>query len=262
MRFGFVIYLATILCAGMVGNAAAAPIGPKAIVANPVVGVNDPLTGSKHDFTGLNKRAGVRAMGGVAYTDYGNPCIYCHLPPEEAVTPTEAYGGVEGWNRMAPAVEHYKTFQSDTLDAQSKTPNSLSLLCLSCHDGTMAIDMVLFKPKEFKNKQDAAMHMKLNGANELTSCGKCHNGFVAHDIAPKVVGQDLMNDHPVSLQYGGLNWKDRDFKMPHQPQGFTNGVSLYSGSVECASCHDVHNSTQEVLLSARKDILCETCHTK
>lgn len=234
----------------------------KAIVADPVVGANDPLVGSKHDFTGLNRRSGVRAMAGVAFSDYGNPCVYCHLPPEQAVVNTESFGGVEGWNRIAPAADHYKTFSSDTMDASASTPNSSTLLCLSCHDGTMALDMVLFKPAGFQSRRDAAMHMKMNGGNELTSCGKCHNGLVAHDIAPKVVGQDLMNDHPVSFQYGGLNWKDRDFRMPHQPGGFNNGVALYGGSVECASCHDVHNSTQEVLLATRKDILCATCHTK
>lgn len=247
------------------GEAMAVPLvaGARAIVADPVVGANDPLIGSKHDFTGLNRRAGVRAMGGVSFSDYGNPCVYCHVPSEQASVQTEQFGGVAGWNRVAPAADQYKLYKSDTMDAAPQSaPNSSTLLCLSCHDGTMALDMVLFKPAGFKNRRDAAIHMKMSGANELTSCGKCHNGQVAHDMTSKVVGQDLMNDHPASFQYGGLNWKDKDFTVPHQASGFNNGVTLYNGSVECASCHDVHNSTQEVLLATRKDILCATCHTK
>lgn len=252
------------LAAFVAGTVLAAPMpaGGRAIVADPVVGANDPLIGSKHDFTGLNRRAGVRAMGGVSFSDYGNPCIYCHLPPEQSSVQTEQYGGVAGWNRVAPSADHYKLYDSVSMDAPQSSPNSSTLLCLSCHDGTMALDMVLFKPAGFQSRRDAAMHMKMNGGNELTSCGKCHNGVVAHDIAPKVVGQDLMNDHPVSFQYGGLNWKDKDFRVPHQAGGFNNGVALYGGNVECATCHDVHNSTQEVLLATRKEILCATCHSK
>lgn len=247
-----------------IGNLFAEPPQKKvgAIIANPVIGMHDPIIGSKHDFVGLNKRAGVRAMGGVAYADYGNPCVYCHLPPSEAMTDSAMYGGIEGWNRFSPAGENYKPFTSNTLDAQVRSPNSISLLCLSCHDGTMALDMVLFKPAEFKTRQDASLHMKMNGGNNIDSCGKCHDGRVAHDIKAKVLGTDSSDEHPFSLEYGGMNWKDAGFKMPHKTNGFNNGVKIYDGNVECASCHDIHSSTNEVLLTVRREILCETCHTK
>ena len=38
----------------------------EAIVGDPVLGADDPILGTKHDFTGLNDRAGVVAMAGVA----------------------------------------------------------------------------------------------------------------------------------------------------------------------------------------------------
>ena len=41
------------------------------------------ILGTKHDFTGLNERVGVVAMSGLAFSDYGNPCVYCHIPPEK-----------------------------------------------------------------------------------------------------------------------------------------------------------------------------------
>lgn len=232
-----------------------------AIIADPVVGIDDPIMGTKHDFTGLNQRAGVAAMGGVAFSDYGNPCVYCHLPPTQATTDTTAYGGIDGWNRFVPTTD-FRLSSSASLDAKMRSPNTISLLCLSCHDGTMALDMVIFKPTDFATENDAALHMKMNGADDITSCGKCHNGVVAHDISVKVIGTDISDDHPISIEYGGLNWKDPDFKVPHQADGFNNGVRLYNGNVECASCHDIHNSTNELALTVRREALCETCHTK
>ncbi len=232
------------------------------IIADPVIGLNDPIMGSKHDFTNLNERAGASGMQGVSFSDYGNPCVYCHLPPEEADTDSELLGGIAGWNRFAPAADQYTPYTSPSLDAPLRTPSSISLLCLSCHDGTMAMDMVLFKPSSFRSEDDAALHMRMNSAQDLDSCGACHNGIAAHDIAPKVMGTDLSDDHPISIQYGGFNWRDRDFKIPLQTTGFSNGVRLYDGNIECASCHDVHNSTNELLLTVRREILCNTCHAK
>ena len=242
---------------------------PLPIFADPIAGDADPIRGSKHDFTGLNHRAGVVAMGGVAFSDYGNPCVYCHLSPEEAgITPgqnlnLENSGVIEGWNRYMPATENYRLYDSGSMDNKPNSPSSISLLCLSCHDGTMAVDMILFKPAAFRNKQDAALHMRLNGAKELTSCGQCHNGTVAHDISVKVVGTGLQDEHPVSMTYGGNNWKDPDFKLPDDFQhGFNTGVKLYNGSVECATCHNLHDPSNELLLTQRRDILCATCHVK
>ena len=66
----------------------------EAIVGDPVLGADDPILGSKHDFTGLNERAGVVAMPGVAFSDYGYSCVYCHIPPEEAGAEPADFGGI------------------------------------------------------------------------------------------------------------------------------------------------------------------------
>ncbi len=260
MKFNYKIQIIVIVAGIFVAISHA--MSSTGIIADPVIGFDDPILGSKHDFTGLNQRAGVNAMSGVAFSDYGNPCVYCHLPPEESDVDTEPLGGIDGWNRFASSSNQYKIYTSPTLDAEMRTPATISLLCLSCHDGTMAMDMIMFKPGSFKKEYDSALHMKMSSDNDLTSCGKCHDGYVAHDIAPKVLGTDLTDEHPISLQYGGLNWKDKDFRLPQQAVGFNNGVRLYNGNVECASCHDIHNSTNELLLTVRREILCETCHAK
>lgn len=220
------------------------------------------ILGTKHDFTGLNKRAGVVAMPTVAFSDYGSPCVYCHLPPEHEGKDTTVKGGIPGWNRFVPATTRYDLYDSRTLDNKVRTPSPISLLCLSCHDGTMAVDMTVFQPNTFKSAEDAALHLRINGANTLMNCGKCHNGEAAHSIEIKHIGTDLQNDHPISMTYAGLTGKDEDFWPPDSEYGFDNGVKLYEGKVECATCHNVHNPDVNLLLRASADRLCETCHIK
>lgn len=220
------------------------------------------VLGSKHDFTGMNKRAGVQAMPGLAFSDYGSPCVYCHIPPEQQGADSAAEGGISGWNRYTPATGAYNLYDSFTLDNKVRTPSPISLLCLSCHDGTMGVDMTVFKPNGWRNSEDAALHMSIHKADELWSCGKCHNGKVAHNIAIKHLDTDLANDHPISMVYSGLDHKDPDFRLPDGPYGFDNGVKLYDSRVECATCHNVHDPDVTLLLRERADRLCETCHIK
>jgi len=220
------------------------------------------LLGSKHDFTGLNKRTGVVAMPTVAFSDLGSSCVYCHIPPDKGDADSRKFGGIKGWNRFRPATNAFNLYDSRTLDNKVRTPSPISLLCLSCHDGTMAVDMTVFKPNGWRSSKDAALHLRINGANDLMSCGKCHNGKVAHNIAIKHIGNDLTNDHPISMTYAGLTHKDEDFRFPDGPYGFDNGVKLYDSKVECASCHNVHNPDVKLLLRVSADRLCETCHIK
>jgi predicted CXXCH cytochrome family protein len=233
-----------------------------AIVGDPVLGADDPILGSKHDFTGLNERAGVVAMAGVAFSDYGYSCVYCHIPPEEAGAVPADFGGIDGWNRYVPALSNYQLYDSVNMDSKTSGPNPISMLCLSCHDGTMAVDMVVFKPATFDVAADDAMHMRLSPDDDIESCGKCHNGDIAHDITVKMLGTDLRNDHPISMRYAGLAFKDPDFRPPDTPDGFANGVKLYDGQVECMTCHNVHDPSRELLLRANAEVLCFTCHAK
>ncbi len=228
----------------------------------PVTLLAGTILGTKHDFTGLNERTGVVAMPTVAFSDYGSPCVYCHIPPEQQGQDSAEKGGIAGWNRYVPATKGYDLYDSRTLDNKVRTPSPISMLCLSCHDGTMAVDMTVFRPNGWRNSEDAAIHLRINGANDLMSCGKCHNGKVAHNIAIKHIGRDLTNDHPISMTYAGLNHKDPDFRQPDGPYGFDNGVKLFDNRVECATCHNVHNPDITLLLREPADKLCETCHIK
>lgn len=220
------------------------------------------ILGSKHDLTSLNERAGVEAMGGVAYSDYGNPCVYCHLPPEKTQGEAEAAGGITGWNRIRPLASQYDPYASPTLQEKANRPSDISMLCLSCHDGTVAVDRIVFKPMGWSSDKQATLHMKLGADSDVNSCGKCHDGNVAHDIRVKTIGTDLRDDHPISIRYAGLAIDNPGFRTADGPWGFDNGVTLYDGRVECASCHDIHKPSSPMLLRVEPGVLCATCHLK
>jgi len=117
--------------------------------------------------------------------------------------------------------------------------NSSSRLCLSCHDGTVAIDS----------------YGGLNGTVFLTGS--------------KNLGTDLTNSHPI-----GVDYPDNAFQY-NQPDGEGNIVDpdetppgqsahLEEGKVQCGSCHYAHGSRAEYGMFLRVDntgsALCMTCH--
>ena len=218
------------------------------------------ILGSKHDLTSLNNRVGADAMEGVAFSDYGNACIYCHLPPDEEGSPPRP-GQIEGWNRIRPASANYTLYDSPTFRSKGSNPNDISLLCLSCHDGTMAVDRIVHTPAGWNSGDDMSLHMRLSSSDDLNSCGKCHDGTVAHDIRTKAIGTNLRDDHPISIRYAGLGSGIAGFRATDDPQGFDNGLRLYDGYIECATCHDIHNPDSPMLLRTDGETLCSTCHT-
>ncbi|MDX8411167.1 MAG: cytochrome c3 family protein [Mariprofundaceae bacterium] len=273
----FSLLLATLSCVYLLVfplSAATAGVSP--------LSVNDPLSikCSKHDFTCLNERAGVVAMEGLAYADYGDTCVYCHIPAhaaESGSVDTEVLGGVPGWNRYKPSLGAYQLYGepsttdgyyqsgSWTFDSKVQSLSPISLLCLSCHDGTLGVDQVIYKPKTWKPEEDFSLHMRMNTDGDLTSCARCHNGEVAHDGSVKYLGQNLKNDHPISIMYLGLVRPDIDYgywEPDLGKEGFSEGVKLFNGFVECATCHDVHDPSRELLLRVDPERICLTCHVK
>jgi len=217
------------------------------------------ILGSKHDLTSLNKRAGADAMEGVAFTNLNNACVYCHIPEEDLDNKNKS-GQIPSWNRFRPISKNYKMYKSNTFDSKSGEPNDISLLCLSCHDGGMSVDRVVNTGSHWNSGKEQTLHMRISGNNDLESCGKCHDGSVAHDITVKELGTNLTNDHPISIRYAGLNMTINGFKSPDGLDGFNNGVKLFNGYIECATCHDIHNPDKKMLLRTDTESLCRTCH--
>ncbi len=223
------------------------------------------MLGSKHDLTSLDNRAGTGVMVGVAFENYQSTCVYCHTPHRPVSESSE--GKAPLWNREYPVTE-YKLYQSPTLDATISQPAGITLACLSCHDGSLAVDRVMKRPPISDTQALPKKHMHIARGGGDTQCSQCHrkgneNIKGIHDLGIAAFGNDLSDDHPVSITYPAL-LQDKQFNPRPGSDEFANGVKLFNGRVECASCHDVHNAKTKPFLRVglQGSALCVTCHIK
>lgn len=179
----------------------------KSAIATAVMGVALVAAGSAAAGTIANTKhnLGSSGTGPNKVTETGEICIFCHTP----------HGGDTGapvplWNKKLSTAT-YKTYDqlgTSTLDAAISTIGSISLACLTCHDGTQAIDNILNAPGS------GGYDSTGGGANGLswtwTSTDKTLNANGAFQGSVDgggtniwAIGTDLTNDHPVSVQYAG-----------------------------------------------------------
>lgn len=172
-------------------------------------------------------------LSGEAWNSSGEICIVCHTP-HNAISTT----GAVLWNHTETSAV-FTPYTSATLNATAGQPDGTSKLCLSCHDGTIALE-------------------DFGGATGGTN-------FIASPL-----GSDLSNDHPISFIYDvALSTADGELYDPTtQTSGLGSTISadlLFTGSLECASCHDVHNSSgfsSLLRIDNAASALCLTCHNK
>jgi hypothetical protein len=191
------------------------------------------ISGSAHDFSAA------------AWNSTGEICIVCHAPHNN-----QSPAGELIWNRTASAASYTMysntsgTFQAAATIAA--TPNAESKVCLSCHDGTVALE-------SFGG----------NGAVTTTVMGDVN--------AAADVGSDLSDDHPISFDYtNALATSDGDLATPGDNGTAPDGnMPLFGATyrMECATCHDVHNdvpvgNASLLYVDNAASALCLTCHTK
>lgn len=218
-------------------------------------------------------------------------CVFCHTP----------HGGQIGtaplWNKNLPSTT-YQLYgstggESGTLDGQVLVVGSVSQACLSCHDGTQAMDNMVNAP--------GSGGYTAGGARPA---GYTWTGALADGLMPAAgvtnLSADLRNDHPIGVQYCGggptvaaptTACNDPDFVAPSNgtpgggPLAFWVDTSVGTAgtrektdmilyrrtftagagpSVECGSCHDPHNSTNPTFLRRANtgSALCLSCHVK
>src|ERR1041385_334859 len=92
----------------------------------------DTVLNSKHNLS-------VTGPGTVKATTETEVCIFCH-------TPHRATGEQPLWNHAGSAAT-YTPYSSSTLKAAVGQPTGASKLCLSCHDGTVALGLVNSRPE-------------------------------------------------------------------------------------------------------------------
>ncbi len=156
-------------------------------------------------------------------------CVFCHVPHNAATT-------LALWNRREPATT-YKIYESSTLKANVTQPTGSSRLCLSCHDGILALSDVRVVP----------------GGQRVTAMGPL--------TGSASLGIDLSADHPISFIYNSaLALKAGDLvdpiALPHTAP--LDGTS----QLQCASCHDPHEDRRPNFLriDSRAGADCIVCH--
>jgi hypothetical protein len=208
---------------------------------------------------------------------YGEVCVYCHTPHGANVA-----AAVPLWNRSLPTNTTYITYDklnTSTLTQAVYQPGAASLPCLSCHDGSQAIDAIINMPGsgQYSATADPTTwqpsgpgQFKSGQHRTMTACMACHASDggpaglglgVATDFGPFVIGTDLQNDHDENPTNGRMDKSE---------------IRLYDSghgaSVECASCHDPHGvpsaGAGSTILptflrkSNADSAVCMTCHTK
>jgi len=153
-------------------------------------------------------------------------CIFCH-------TPHNARSEAPLWNRNLSSAT-YTVYSSKTFDATADQPTGNSKLCLSCHDGTIALNQIYSG-----TIQGTSLSNPLTGEANL--------------------GTDLRDDHPISFLYSDSTVADNQLINEASLPSF---VKLQNGRVECTSCHDPHTEAQYFLNNADISQLCSSCHDK
>ena len=178
------------ICAGIAG--ASLIVSSTAFSAVPMSSIAD----SYHNLGANNQRATTPNGGSPSNKslDTAEICVFCHTP----------HGGDTGaavpiWNRKLNAASSYQRYSeigTSTFDAQEAPVGSVTIACLSCHDGTQAIDSVINAPGSGGYNPDGArIGTNFEGADQS-------GGILAGGIVQNL-GTDLRNDHPVSMQYAG-----------------------------------------------------------
>ena len=185
------------------------------------------IVGSAHDFSTSS------------WNTSGEICKVCHVPHGGSSLPSAPL-----WSH-ALSTATYTVYSSPTLNAGTPSgtigqPSASTKLCLSCHDNTVAVG------------------------------GTTYIGTLGTPVGYANIGTDLSNDHPVSFTYdAALVSLDPGLKPITSPSGIGSGTiastMLFGGKMECASCHDVHNSAGFAYLLVKDNAgsaLCLTCHAK
>ncbi|GAB4301442.1 MAG: cytochrome c3 family protein [Desulfuromonadia bacterium] len=227
---------------------------------------NSNIINSRHNLNAV--QAGSYNVGNVTSTQI---CVYCH-------TPHGARQSVPIWNRnVGVSAAAFTLYSSVTMlnkkHATGFTPDSISLFCMSCHDGSMLGGNMIHNTATFG---------KFYGV-----VGTLNDAVIATSAR---LGADLTQTHPVNFQASlalntdannpqrrndgnpDLNFTDANTMGPvNNATGLTSTKTFplfasqgQSGYLECSSCHSVHDDYYRPFLRDTMDNsqLCLGCHNK
>ncbi len=171
--------------------------------------------------------------GTVRAAEDSGVCEFCHT--SHMSSPVAAL-----WNRRS-AGSTYMPYSSSTAKASPGQPTGSSLLCLSCHDGTVALGDVLSR----------AAPISMAGGVTTMPPGRSNTTT------------DLRHHHPISFIYdSGLAGLQGELALP---ANLPPEIRMDStGQMQCTSCHDPHDDSfgDFLVMPNQSSSLCLECHLK
>lgn len=213
------------------------------------------IVGSGHDLTPSGP--------GQFMFDSDEICVFCHTPHNAIVVDSDS-NRLPLWNRSISGNEAgFTVYSSSSLNAAPEQPRSMTLLCMSCHDGTSALNVVQnYKgvPYTFPTFNPGVDPEKIDDIPNL-----------AINIGESV--KDLSNDHPVSFVFDSTL---RDADKAGSVFGLNDPstispLRLFNSRLECATCHNPHEQGTQGLagstypflrMSNDSSDMCLKCHNK
>ena len=193
------------------------------------------LAGTAHDFSAA-------AWGG------GQVCVACHTPHN-----ANSAGTAPLWNHTV-TIQTYTLYTSSSLSATMAQPTVSDKLCLSCHDGTVAVDSY----RGSLGMSDPTGTTFISAANKLgTNLNFHHPSSFVYDAALAAANGSLWDPTSKVVTVGA---------GAQQKTGPISTVMLSGAQVQCSSCHDVHNTytnpgaTKLLKMSMARSAMCFACH--
>ncbi|MGB8930963.1 MAG: cytochrome c3 family protein [Anaeromyxobacteraceae bacterium] len=178
------------------------------------------VAGSRHDLS-------ASGPGPFRAVSERSPCVFCHT----------SHGSGPGLTGRPDPADVHRGYESSTARTPARAPTGASRICLSCHDGTIAVG------------QTRSGRIQMVGGAGAIPAGHRAN-----------LGTDLRGSHPVSI-------RPNVAAGTHTPSPQSGVHYDASGELQCTSCHDPHSENggdpvvgKFLVARSANSGLCLSCH--
>ena len=215
----------------------------------------------------LNTKHNLIANPDISATGTEDVCVFCHTP--HGGSRVEPDNSAPLWNRMLPNELGFTMYVGPNFDASNieVAPRGVSLACLSCHDGTIAMDALVNAPQSggfipdnlvpgsgpgrsapginfsasgIVAPNDSTLREGLRDATDQNTTEQSPGSGGIHDtvtggFAPEGaepfpnLTRDLRDDHPISMEVPAAGFNQTGGKVDFQFAAIGLGSGLDGG---------------------------------
>jgi len=207
---------------------------------------------------------------------YYEVCVFCHTPHGGLLT-----GPL--WNHSLPSASSFTHYNSATISgylsglSATRDVNDESLLCMACHDGSVAIDHLINNPNSL-NGDPITFYGGTSDVEIVDMLGGFNASRIGASMGTPAGTGDLSDDHPISFSYDDVlsdpmysAGGSKDGELWPVGTAVGNEVRFFGSTnrVECSSCHDPHvdyiaqpTYAPFLITPNTGSALCLACHNK